>query len=752
MNVEERAWSLSEAFPWLGEHIHDNFLSQTYVSETYFRDPQTPDENWGDFISAPISELEESTLEELLFHLGRYRLNLKFGSLFPFLPRTLQIESLKLSVRSYNCLRREGYESFEDLAGAVLDDIKDIRNLGSSSAGEIFNSLFRANIKRAIEAWASGSPLDAPIAQDKNSVSAGIQELIDRTEAQRNIASAFDEIGSWRVVSDETSDLSLLNIEMCLLEGESKEILSNAIGTLRNAAQEIHETRPPLFETLASNDLVAQDVVVRRVCAERQLSLQELGDIHRLSRERIRQIENSAKKIYAHIVESDPRVKYLVSNLKAKVRPLETASLVLANFPNTSTYPALRGLSDLEIIFGFEPGFHIFDGLFSTIERGQLEKSIIQISKSDPSVGLLSEAAFIDLLDTEIGNGGVAYDFGTKNQLFEFRHGLIIPIRTGLTELAELALASRGKPMKFEELTEIIISERSERSLSNALHADPRFIRTSLTDWALAAWDVDEYTNIKGEILEVLDRQDSIAIDELVEILTSKYGVSASSVGAYASTWPFQNINGVVTKSDSSQVSYGRPFPNQKELLNINGNLLIRLRFGSEQERGSGSTVSKAVAAFLGINHGDFKEFNFPSRNLSVRVSFVGLQPSFGSVRDLALAVGAERGDNLFISLGEKSEIYKRDGSSSLSICDLEEFLGNKIGELPKEDIRRIFAEVLCLDSAETFPAIFAALRNRGELDLESELKGLIGDNQAFNLEINFKNDSKFRISRIDDI
>jgi hypothetical protein len=102
--------------------------------------------------------------------------------------------------------------------------------------------------------------------------------------------------------------------------------------------------------------------------------------------------------------------------------------------------------------------------------------------------------------------------------------------------------------------------------------------------------------------------------------------------------------------------------------------------------------------------------------------------------------------------LGKKNEIYRRDGSSSLSLSDLEEFLGMKIGDLPKQEIRKIFAQVLWLDPDETFPAIFSALRNRGEFELESDIRGLVGDNQAFDLEVNLKNDSKFKIAQIDDV
>lgn len=752
MKVNEHAWSLSEAFPWLHNYIYVNFLIETYDPEASFSEGQTRDTSWDEFISEPVIDLKDSKLEELIVTLSFCNLNLNFRSLFPYLPGNLDIDSLKLSVRSYNCLRREGYKSFDDIAGLVLEDIQGIRNLGSSSTVEIFSSLFRSNIKHAIEAWTSGTGSNPPIAQDRTNVSDGIRDLLDRAEVQKKIASAFEVIGRWIDISQEGKDFSLLNIDLEIVENDSKEILSKAIETLRAALIEIEKSLPPMFDVFAGLDVAAQDVISRRICSEEKMNLQELGDIHGLSRERIRQLENNAKKIYAETVKNDSRLQYLVQYLETKVKPLELISNIITKFPNVSMYPNLRDISDLEIVLGFEPSFHVFNGLFSRIGRDELEKSIIRISKSNAQVGLLSESAFIELLETEIGNGKVAFEFGAKNQLFESRSGFVIPVRTGLTELAALTLSARGEPMSFQELTEIVVNERSERSFRNALFSDPRFIRTSLTDWALAEWDVDEYTNIKDEILEVLDELETISMDDLVDLLTSKYGVSASSVSAYASTWPFQNINGVVSKSDSSQVSYGRPMPNQKELLNIHGDLLIRLRFGPEQERGSGSNVSKAVAAFLGLNHGDVKEFNFPTRDMSLRVSYVGLQPSLGSVRDLALAVGAEPGDNLFISLGEKNEIYKRDGSASLSLKDIEEFLDMKISGLSKQEVRKVFAEVLSLDSAETFPAIFSALRNRGEFELESDLRGLVGDNQAFDLEVNLKNDSRFKIAHIDDV
>ena len=58
--------------------------------------------------------------------------------------RNRSIDDLELSVRSYNCLKRAGYNSVGELADAISSGmpLKKIRNLGSTSAMEIMSSLF----------------------------------------------------------------------------------------------------------------------------------------------------------------------------------------------------------------------------------------------------------------------------------------------------------------------------------------------------------------------------------------------------------------------------------------------------------------------------------------------------------------------------------------------------------------------------------------------------------------------------------
>lgn len=53
----------------------------------------------------------------------------------------MTIEELDLSVRSYNCLKRSGITTVEDLANRTEDDMMKVRNLGKKSLEEVINKL-----------------------------------------------------------------------------------------------------------------------------------------------------------------------------------------------------------------------------------------------------------------------------------------------------------------------------------------------------------------------------------------------------------------------------------------------------------------------------------------------------------------------------------------------------------------------------------------------------------------------------------
>ena len=63
----------------------------------------------------------------------------------------MTVEELDLSVRSYNCLKRAGINTVQELAGKSMDDMMKVRNLGKKSLDEVTNKLHSLGLDFASE-------------------------------------------------------------------------------------------------------------------------------------------------------------------------------------------------------------------------------------------------------------------------------------------------------------------------------------------------------------------------------------------------------------------------------------------------------------------------------------------------------------------------------------------------------------------------------------------------------------------------
>lgn len=61
------------------------------------------------------------------------------------------LEELNLTVRSYNCLKRDGYKTLGDIVNKSLDEIKQIKHLGSKSIKEIEDCVSKHNLEFSIK-------------------------------------------------------------------------------------------------------------------------------------------------------------------------------------------------------------------------------------------------------------------------------------------------------------------------------------------------------------------------------------------------------------------------------------------------------------------------------------------------------------------------------------------------------------------------------------------------------------------------
>ena len=74
----------------------------------------------------------------------------------------LPIEDLELTVRSYNCLKREGIHTVGELVARSEADLMDIRNFGAKSIDEVKSKLDELGL--ALKDSPAG--YEAPLADD----------------------------------------------------------------------------------------------------------------------------------------------------------------------------------------------------------------------------------------------------------------------------------------------------------------------------------------------------------------------------------------------------------------------------------------------------------------------------------------------------------------------------------------------------------------------------------------------------------
>ena len=65
----------------------------------------------------------------------------------------MTIEELDMSVRSFNCLKRAGIDSVEDLTNKTEEDMIKVRNLGKKSLEEVIQKLHSLglDLKKEVE-------------------------------------------------------------------------------------------------------------------------------------------------------------------------------------------------------------------------------------------------------------------------------------------------------------------------------------------------------------------------------------------------------------------------------------------------------------------------------------------------------------------------------------------------------------------------------------------------------------------------
>jgi hypothetical protein len=225
---------------------------------------------------------------------------------------------------------------------------------------------------------------------------------------------------------------------------------------------------------------------------------------------------------------------------------------------------------------------------------------------------------------------------------------------TPMQDYAAAILAIAGRPMSTAQLTEHFEVHRSPKSLSYRLSHDPRFRRVDRSIWALASWDLEEYSTIRDKIREHLDQAGgSVDLEELIQALTSHFSISPGSIRTYASTPPFQSSGGRVTYSNRSRLGT-KPPERTRRLFRIDGGWAYHIHITADHIRGSSSVAPVAVASLAGLKAG--QTLQLPSRLGPQSMGWTGVRPAFGTLRRFVLSEGLSVGDEALLIITDNSE------------------------------------------------------------------------------------------------
>jgi hypothetical protein len=394
----------------------------------------------------------------------------------------------------------------------------------------------------------------------------------------------------------------------------------------------------------------------RTLCPTDRSTLHEIGKLSGVTRERVRQIENSAKD-------------RIVKALKAQIyKPLADAARVFRRY--VGDLKSIASLSSILDEGGLIVGARLEDDLkfnFLLWLSGPYELTDGWISRG-PLAGYIekSRAALGQLMASGPVAQTVAIDvlrpFGMSpddslewiEQVGGYRiwRGYIMPWDNNIRVRTTSILQVVGEPMTVDDLHRQTNLSANVRSFTQQILANPNdFTRVGPRSFGLAMWGKPGYTSIADSIAEAInERGGDAAVSELVDSLTTKFDVSPTSVRAYLASPRFKFVQGgrvrLRHEVENTEITIHPPAATAGMYVH-DGGWYYRIAVTPAIMLGNGIPVPTAVAGLLELK--PMSSVFLTSEYGEVRVSWSTLRVHLGSLASVVSSLGLAVGDYLFV-------------------------------------------------------------------------------------------------------
>ncbi|HWA67415.1 MAG TPA: sigma factor-like helix-turn-helix DNA-binding protein [Mycobacteriales bacterium] len=657
------------------------------------------------------------------------------GDLLPGLRDwNVQIPSHLLRTRTQNLLRRHDVTTWADLAGLSVYDLGQFRGAGAQTVLDLACLAVAAVGNQK----GSGAPVvEEPLTLEQDEALPPQREPLDPAVAR--ITDGLRTLAAWALRERQLDEFKgLVQPAAGLQLPEPVAALWHAV-----AGQRLEDVADPdlvnadvaeLSAALLDRFAGAQRVILeQRLLSSTPATLDQVGQQVGLTRERVRQLQT---KLIEHLTRSLTERQFLPLTWRSADLADTLRSFAPADAPETvqAIDRACRsqtdeGASELKALLLYLAGpFNLRDGWH--IRRG----SEFPDGRALESAADASRTLSFETIDEWLDANGINTLFRSVwlQHTGRFRvMGDRVAVWSGsVVDKCVTLLAMRGSPCTVESLLDDVGEGHSPRGVRNRFFEDPRLMRVNKNDWALRAWDLEEYTGIAEEIAQrIVEWGGSARISDLVDELVRLFGVSAASVRVYVEAPMFVVEGGVVRlrrEDEAFQLASG--LSRARGCFRLDASRISYLvTVDKDVVRGSGRQCPEQFAAALGVRPGQPQSFSAADGTVAVTwPATSGLGPSLGSVRGLADDVGAAEGDFLRLEFDvvEKNVVGHLVTRALLDAASSDEAVRMMSGLDLGADQLAAVARAIDVAAAD----VFRVLRQRGDDRLADLLPRPVAD------------------------
>jgi hypothetical protein len=429
------------------------------------------------------------------------------------------------------------------------------------------------------------------------------------------------------------------------------------------AAQESYPLGIPISEVivefLASIDLRERVILVDRIISESPRTLDDIGAELSVTRERVRQLEKKLLEKLGTWRSQSEDLAQLVPLYKDFIVTITTKKNLLEAFPELNEQIESLELLTWELLPAVIEGFVIDGEWVYLVEHTKLVKMFEEaFSEQAQGIGYIEASNFSEMFQ-EWGScsGGELFQWALTLGYKQLVGLLLGPRTQSQHDISTALLQHRAEPMTIDELAFLVTPGKPKRNLATRLSEVSSFSRVGPDSWALTEWGLPIYDGIQNVIKRRVEAEGQVSLTELLDEFPAQYGVAASSVRLYASTFPLQLEGDIVTLA-TERKAVTRDTNRVRNLYFVQDKLALRMCVNGEHLRGSGIMLSSALAQALNIQPGETRSWVVPGHENPFTINWSGIQPRGSSIRSSLLEIKANLGDQIaFVFDGDKAEL-----------------------------------------------------------------------------------------------